>query len=452
MVIIDENYNICNISKYIDKVKGLRTGSSPTDAWIITFKPNVFYKNIKIKKGFLKIYSNLSFFDYDKYSEFNTKYLEKAVQGLTYETNVYKYIITPLVDYNICPNFIRMIGSGTLCKYDDLFKILKNNYYGKSDKTVSVEKIRKRLNRSITNNILNYEHDNISFDESVKASVETKYDLDDLIFDVNLTETYENTISFHELLNSDYVQELNIFNILFQIFAACYSMSLSKMVHNDLHTGNIMIRPLKTPKVLTYIIEGNKYILKVYYFVHIYDFDRAYVQQLGDNKVLTLYDVYSQNNEYVDNKDVLKLLCSVYKYTQNSIYLKCLTDNKKHFTQLVELYDLDKRCNFQLKKYKPVKSSFFYNYNDTLTIIKCLSEYLPKIDEIYIDKDDFFVCQQSFFNEKGELDIKEVQNTRMKYVSMFKNNRKRILRSRSRSIKKNKISSKIISRSRKLKL
>ena len=449
MVIIDENYNICNISKDIDKVKGLKTGSSPTDAWIITFKPNVFYKNIKIKKGFLKIYSNLSFFDYEKYSEFDTKYLEKAVQGLTYETNVYKSIITPLVDYNICPNFIRMIGSGKLCKYDDLFQILKNNYYSKNDKIISVEKIRKRLNRSIINNILNYEHDNISFDESVKASVETKYDLDDLIFDVNLTETYEKTISFHELLNSDYVQELNIFNILFQIFAACYSMSLSKMVHNDLHTGNIMLRPLKKPKILTYIIEGKKYILKVYYFVHIYDFDRSYVEQLGDNKVLNLYDVYSQNNEYVDNKDVLKLLCSVYKYTQNFLYLKCLTNDKKHFTKLVELYDLDKRCNFQLKKYKPVDSSFFNNYNDTLTILKCLSEYLPKIDESYFDKDNLFICQQSFFNKKGKLNIKKVQDTRMKYVSMFKNNTK-IFKSRLRSIKKNKISSE--TRSRKLKL
>ena len=450
MVIIDENYNICNISKHVDRVKGLKTGSSPTDAWIITFKPNVFYKNIKIKKAFLKIYSNLSFFDYKKYSEFNTKYLEKAVQGLTYETNVYKYIITPLVDYNICPNFIRMIGSGTLCKYDDLFQILKNNYYS-NDKTVSVEKIRKRLNRSITNNILNYEHDNISFDESVKASIDTKFELDDLIFDVNLTETYDDTISFHSLLNSDYVQDLNIFNILFQIFVACYSMSLSKMVHNDLHTGNIMIRQLKKPKILTYIIEGNKYILKVYYFVHIYDFDRAYVQQLGDNKVLNLYDVYSQNNEYVDNKDVLKLLCSVYKYTQNSMYLKCLTDNKQHFTKLVELYDLDKKCNFQLKKYKPVDSSFFDNYNDTSTIIKCLSEYLPKIEESYIDRENFFVCQRSFFNENGELDKKTAENTRMKYLSMFKNNAK-ILKSSLRSIKKNKISSKKISRSRKLKL
>ena len=451
MVTIDENYNICNLSKHVDKVKGLKTGSSPTDAWIITFKPNVFYKNIKMKKGFLKIYSNLSFFDYKKYSEFNTEYLRKAVQGLTYETNIYKYIVTPLVDYNICPHFIRMIGSGTLCKYDDLFQILKNNYYHKDNKHVSIEKIRKRLNRSITNNILNYDYDNISFDESVKVSIETKFDLDDLIFDVNLTETYDDSISFFELLNSDYVQELNIFNILFQIFAACYSMSLSKMVHNDLHTGNIMIRPLKKPKTLTYIIEGNKYLLKVYYFVHIYDFDRSYVKQLGDNKLLSLYDIYSQNNEYIDNKDVLKILCSVYKYTQNSMYLKCLTDDKKHFTKLIELYDLDKRCNFQLKKYKPVDSSFFDNYNDTLTILKRLSEYLPKIDESYIDKENLFVCQQSFFNINGELDKKKAQNTRMEYMSMFKNNTKRVLSSR-RSIKKNKLSSKRISRSRKLKL
>ena len=54
-MIINDKYNICNIYKYIKRVKGLTTGASPTDAWIVTFKDNVYYKDEKINKAFLKL-------------------------------------------------------------------------------------------------------------------------------------------------------------------------------------------------------------------------------------------------------------------------------------------------------------------------------------------------------------------------------------------------------------
>jgi hypothetical protein len=53
MVVIDENFDVCKIHKYIKSVKTLRTGASPTDAWIIKFKNNVYDKKKKIQKAFL---------------------------------------------------------------------------------------------------------------------------------------------------------------------------------------------------------------------------------------------------------------------------------------------------------------------------------------------------------------------------------------------------------------
>jgi hypothetical protein len=420
MVIIDENFDVCKIDKFIKNVKGLQTGSSPTDAWIITLKNNVVDKNgNKINKAFLKIYSNLSFFD--KYYDIDFKNLKQAVEGLSYETKVYRYIVTPLVDLGICPNFIRFLGSGTMCSYDNLYHMLINNYY-KSNKKVSPEKISKKLKRSINNNILNYQDKNFSLDDSRKYSVEKEYEINDLYFDINLTETFDNATSFHDILRKPDIQERNIYNILFQIFVACYSMSLSKMIHNDLHSGNIMVRTLNQPKTLVYFINNKRYVLKVKYFVHIYDFDRAYAKRLGDNEGVKLYDVFSQNNEVIDNKDMLKILCSIYKHTENISYLRHLTSSEKHLDILVKLFENDKRCNFQVEKYVPVKSSFFKNYNSAETILYNLAENLSsiKIDNFSDVKDNIYICDKSFFDNTGNIIEEKVFETRRQLISKLK--------------------------------
>jgi hypothetical protein len=423
MVIIDENFDVCKIDKYIKNVKCLRTGSSPTDAWIITLKNNVFdKKNNKIKKAFLKIYSNMSFFDNEKYSDIDFKYLKQAVEGLTYESKIYKYIVTPLVDYNICPNFIRFLGNGTMCSYDNLYNMLHDNYY-KDNKKISPEKIKKKLKRNIINNILSYDNENINFDESQKYQTENNYELDELQFDITLTETYDHSMSFNDILRKPDIQERNINNILFQIFVACYSMSLTKMIHNDLHSGNIMVRSLDKPKILVYFINNRKYVLKVKYFVHIYDFDRAYAGRLGDNESLKMYNVFSQDNELIENKDMMKLLCSVYKHTQNILYLKLLTTDEKHLNKLIKLFENDKRCNFQLEKYVPVKSSFFKNYNSSENILYNLAENLSKIkiENINDIQDNIYICDKDFFDNEGNIIESKVLKKRYEIISKLNN-------------------------------
>ena len=44
---IDENFNVCEISTIINKVKGIESNSaSPTDTWTVYFKDNITYDNI----------------------------------------------------------------------------------------------------------------------------------------------------------------------------------------------------------------------------------------------------------------------------------------------------------------------------------------------------------------------------------------------------------------------
>jgi hypothetical protein len=355
----------------------------------------------------------LSVFDNNDYSN---KYLKYAVQGLNYETKVYRDIITPIVNYDICPNFIRSLGSGTMCTYDNLYDML----YGKYEKKSSPEKIRKKLKRSITNNILSYDLSNINFDETSKYENIDKYDFDNLQFDINLTETYDNVNNFHDILRKSDIQERNIYNIIFQIFVACYTMSLTKMTHNDLHSGNIMVRTLDKPRILVYFINKRKYVLKVKYFVHIYDFDRSYVKRLGDNKSLDMYDVYSQDNVFIENKDMMKILCSIYKYTGNKSYLRNLTNNENDIKRLISIYE--EGCNFQVEKNVPVKRSFFKNYNSAEDILYNLAENLPdiKIEKIEDIKDSVYICDKELFNNDGSIIKENVLSLRNKLISKLR--------------------------------
>jgi hypothetical protein len=429
MVIIDENFDVCKIDKYIKKVKTLRSGASPTIAWMITFKNNVYDKNKnKLDKAFLKIHLNINeseIIDIDNY-------LKLAIKGLSYETQIYRYIITPLVNYSICPNFIKSIGNGNMCSYDNLYDML----YGKYDKKISADKIKKKLKNNIINNILDYSSDNINFEETVKNKNEDMYDFDELKFDINLTETFENADNFHDVLRRPDIQDRNIYNILFQIFAGCYTMYLSKMVHNDLHSGNIMIRKLNKPKMLVYFINKRKYVLKVRYFVHIYDFDRAYVKRLGNNELLSIYDEFSQDNEVIENKDMMKILCSVYKYTENKSYLYNLSNDENKLNYLMKIYE--DNCNFQISKKNPVKSSFFKNYNSAETILYNLGKNLSniKIENFDDIKNNIYVCDKELFDDNGNIIKEKVLKLRNRLISQLKSEITTYRNSIKKSVKK----------------
>ena len=410
--ILTDNFDVCKISKIIKSVKTLKTGASPTDAWIVSFKNKVMYKDKEIKKAFMKIFLDKNYLNKIKNPSTN---LKLAIDGLYYERNVYQNIITPLVDLKICQSFIRYISGGNTCKYDDLFSILEK---GKKSKSKS---LKSKFNNLINRNLLKYETSNIGLSESNFSDEIEPISLNDtqkLRYEILLTETYEDTHHLSTLLQSSSLQDINLFNIIFQIMIACYSLYLSKTTHNDLHSGNIMVRKLKKPTKILYIVNGQKYLLKISYLVYIYDFDRSYSEKIGKNNVLSIYNEFAQYNEIINNKDIMKLLCSVYKYTQNKIYLQCLSENEKSLKQLIKLFEHDKKCNFQVKKYHPVKKTFYNKFNDIEKIINKFGNFLPEIKD-YEDlvESNIFICNKEHFDFNGNINIELYKEYRKKIVN-----------------------------------
>ena len=137
---LDQNTNICELNvKCIESISGINADSaSPTDVWLIKFNKNTFYNQEKINNGFLKIYI----------SPKTIGKVQNELDALDYEINIYKDIIKPLIDYNVCSNFIKYLASGIECTYDNLLRLLEHHIFNGSE---SVKKIivKQLLNRNI---------------------------------------------------------------------------------------------------------------------------------------------------------------------------------------------------------------------------------------------------------------------------------------------------------------
>lgn len=96
---------------------------------------------------------------------------------------------------------------------------------------------------------------------------------------------------------------------VFQVLIACYSMYLSGVAHNDLHTGNVFLEIFDTPNVFNYVINEQLYVINTICKPKIYDFDRSYVVNY-DNELLNNNNA-SQNNILINPKDFIKVICYI---------------------------------------------------------------------------------------------------------------------------------------------
>ena len=120
--------DICNISNCIVNIGGMASDSaSPADIWFLTFNDRTTYKGEIVKNAFLKLFIDVD----NTHMSARLKQATQEMNGLKYELNIYKDVIRPLVDLNICPNFVKYLASSTNCSYNNLLNFLK----GKVKKT-----------------------------------------------------------------------------------------------------------------------------------------------------------------------------------------------------------------------------------------------------------------------------------------------------------------------------
>lgn len=418
-MIIDENFNVCEIGDIINKIKGLPSNSSsPSDTWIIYFMSDVRYKYDKeiiekISSGFLKI-----FLDTD-----NLTYKLVQTLALNYELKIYK-ILQNVMKYKISPNFVRLLGTGEKCSYADLVKILRGNLYNSTDREImSREEYTNNLNRNLYY-ILREKSKRPAIQDDVLLQLLRPVDFTNYRFNIIMTENMENNITLNKWLYTNRDRNtIELWNILFQIASACYVMSLSKIVHNDLHSGNIFVRDLGTETNFIYRINDIETVIKTRYQILIYDFDRAYTPILGDNPINeSNCKKYSQCNILIPNKDIIKILCYVYKFVSSGLkenILEILSSNDVDKKRIENTYNLRsekdglQHCYLQYvdriaNMEKSIPNELYSNFYDNFQIIEKIREHLPNFNSELVGDENIYAYETNFFGENGEILIENI--------------------------------------------
>ena len=365
--IINSNISACKISDLVEETTGIQGDTaSASDIWFLKLKQPINYDNNDIKDLFLKYtidtkelnyitdYLNIDLkeSDIDIKSFFN--YNMNQLNAVEYEMKVYNDIIKQLIDNNICPNFVKCISVGNSCSYNDLLNILTNNdgtlidSDGKKIPDCVSELLlirnlgfiinkscykRKNIKRPAINdfnkvNFNNEKYSSINCDKNDNGDECSLYRLNknkneflkNLKFKFIINEKINNPITLDQLVNNinkgDVVFDDDVWFTLLQVAIGCYTLSLSKTAHNDLHLKNILIQQDHNKVEYKYIIGDNKNILAIKkepkYKALIYDFDKSYSEQLCKNYDLNDLNKYSIDNKVIENRDLVKVLVYVY--------------------------------------------------------------------------------------------------------------------------------------------
>jgi len=301
---LDGMANLCLMEKCIMHIQGMAKNSvSPCDIWICTLKPNTTFRGILVKRVCMKISVNVkSGGDYGQ--NFRLQSL-----SLMFELKVYDQVITPILDAGLCPNFLRSYLVSDHCEYKHLAATLAAGL--PRDRAIA------KLNRSL-HYILGQREKN-----DVRPPIDSPLKPGDLWprpprgirFNVLSTE-FTNVISYRQWLKMPAVGDetrslhstLEKSVVLIQILVALYVMSKSRLMHNDLHPGNILIQTLNQEETWTYEINGQRVTtISPRYKAMIFDFDRATCKFLGHNYVP------GWNGEFVELNDLACLAAALQK-------------------------------------------------------------------------------------------------------------------------------------------
>jgi hypothetical protein len=436
---LHEYSDACAMSPCIQKIKGLPSNSaSPTGTWIIEFKNGTNYEGLNIRKVFMKWFvstDSLSLYDIDK---LDRDYIGD-ISGLEYEIDIYRGVIRPLIDLNICPNFIRYLGSGVRCSFKDLRNMLKDHV------PIDIYNIEKNLERNILY-MLNAKRKRPSieiitqdekYDYIKEVKEETRYNLL-----LNELVNMDTTRTFSNILDNEFDNGITeeIWKIIFQVIAACYAMSLSKMVHNDLHTGNIYVERIPKTKV-TYIIDGKCYTFETVNKVLLYDFDRSYVERFGINpKVLVESRSCTSSNQcntFIPNKDMFKFFSYVtYELIDRSInpadlskILNLLANNETAQNKIYKTFKSDSSAYWlrDPKTKKTWKEKDFKEFNSAENIIENIGNLIVNnaICKDMADIKNIFVCNKNMFDSNGSVIMEnEAEIYRLKMeIELLKNDK-----------------------------
>lgn len=282
---LNETSDVCQMNGCVTHVEGRAASSmSPTDTWICTLAPFTTFRGKIYKKVFMKIGINPQAFD-AKSGKLDELYRKEASLGLLYELRVYNKVILPLLDANVCPHFLRSLLVSHNCTYQDLTKTLQKGLPGR----LSMRDVKNRFNRSLWYMV---EHERRRPAISTVPPVNGRGDVrqyprpKDYRFTV-LTTEFDNVVDYDDWITEANPTQADRYVVCLQLFIALYTMQYCKLMHNDLHSGNLFIQTLDSDQQFQYVVDGVRVAFRTHLKVMIYDFDDATCPWLGENLHVT---------------------------------------------------------------------------------------------------------------------------------------------------------------------
>lgn len=255
------------------------------------------------------------------YDSVNNLNMILMIKGLKYEMEMYEYITKNIIEPRLSPNFMPSLGQTiTHIDSDILLKDLKKRY--------------------------GYLPDNYPLKTGIL-----------------LTKVFSNTDSLRNLKYTFDQDDLE--KIYFQIIYALAILEKFKIVHNDLHNGNIFIQTLEQPVKYAFVINKKRYLIDTQYIPIIYDWDYSYCEELSYNRRMEQWFCGTKNmcSEFEAGKDLYTLLCM-------------------GRPELLSAYNPDEyelEHNLSNKDLEILKKEPIYYYNETIPIYRLSGKIARKL-------------------------------------------------------------------------
>jgi len=416
---------------HVTDIFGLPSNSSsPSDTYIITHK----YNNVQ-QRAFVKTFIS------PNYLRENSSFKLQAMAGL-YELYIYKNVTQPLVDHRISPNFVNFIGAAENCSFYQLLRLVQingnktnrrrnliRNLFMMAEYDQYAEPPRSGSNSMVltagsgsNSMILSPQNPKENIRRAIDDDTQNVYvppefarKVNKYKFNLIITEPMSSpTATYASLIENMNGNDIvaKVWEILFQIAVGCYAMSLSHMVHNDLHSSNVFA--VNTPPTsMCYVVDDRIYVLENQtYLMKIFDFDRAFSEALGRNTLLDgkYCDDYSQCNTYIPNLDIIKIFCYVYRRTSDvsrEQVLSVLCGDESAKDQLHNLYVDLPNCWLQQsttgKSYPVANYALFHDMSTIIRRLGARVSYRYGKIPLNVQKENIFICNATMFDNKGRI-------------------------------------------------
>jgi serine/threonine protein kinase len=207
------------------------------------------------------------------------------IQGLRYEATLYKQITEEIIKPNLSPNFSSYLGFAC-CRE---LKNINNGTYDNQPNIRSLQMILKGTQGEmgmcvlITERVGNGSY--FGYNELLPV-----YTLHDVFNDLNTHDKH---------------------CVMFQVLYGLELMQRFGIMHNDLHSRNILVMELPEPVSMGFSISTKDFKIVTKYIPYIFDWDRGYSERIGNNDLVFEYEDVGSYNRMSERADLYTLLCTL---------------------------------------------------------------------------------------------------------------------------------------------